>query len=157
MGFAILGTKVRKGSQEEMRADLLTGLEVEKKSMSLPIVNGIDSDTDDETKRSPIAIARGLRSGLASATSFRKEAPLPGCVLRGTGTKRLKKPGLGFCVVEEGPVVRGRYFGSWTWFSRPILVLPCSLDLLLLHSSPPITLCLWVLWGNKRPSDAQHN
>lgn len=95
-------------------ADLLTGLEVEKKSMSLPIVNGIDNDTEDETRRSPIAIARGLRSGLASATSFRKEAPLPGCVLRGTGTKRLKNPGLGFCGVEDGPVVRGRYFGSWT-------------------------------------------
>ena len=45
-----------------------TGLAEEKKSMSLPMVNGMLMDTDEETKRRPFAVAKGLRSGFASET-----------------------------------------------------------------------------------------
>ena len=38
--------------------------------MSFPMVNGMLMDTEEEMKSRPIAIARGLRSGLASATIF---------------------------------------------------------------------------------------
>lgn len=44
-------------------------VEPEKRSMMRPIVNGIESEIDDETNSSPTATAIVLRSGLASSTS----------------------------------------------------------------------------------------
>ena len=51
----------------------LTGDEDAKKSMSFPIVNGMLIETLDETNNRPIAVANGLRSGLARATTLRNE------------------------------------------------------------------------------------
>ena len=60
-----------------MRAEVVrTGVGLVKKSMSLPIVNGTLMETALDTMSSPMAIPRGLRSGLASAMIFRKEDAL---------------------------------------------------------------------------------
>jgi hypothetical protein len=56
-----------------VKDDRRTGDVDEKKSISLPTVNGMLIDTDDETKRSPIPMRRGLRSSFASETIFRSE------------------------------------------------------------------------------------
>ncbi len=50
-----------------------TGFGVEKKSISLPTVNGMDIDTVDETKSKPTAMDSGFRSGFARATILRNE------------------------------------------------------------------------------------
>ena len=41
-------------------------------------MNGILSDTDEETSKRPIAVRRGRRSGRASATILRKEVEVGG-------------------------------------------------------------------------------
>lgn len=41
--------------------------------MSFPTVNGMLNDTDEETRRSPMAVKRGRRSGRARATILRNE------------------------------------------------------------------------------------
>jgi len=51
----------------------LTGFEVEKKSISLPTVNGILIDMDDDTSKRPVAMRRGFLSGLAREIIFRKD------------------------------------------------------------------------------------
>lgn len=55
---------------------VLTGLVVVKKSMSLPMVKGTLMDTALDTMSSPMAIPRGLRSGLAREMILRKEDAL---------------------------------------------------------------------------------
>lgn len=47
---------------------ILTGFVDEKKSMSFPMVNGTLMETAEDTRRSPTAMSKGLRSGLARAT-----------------------------------------------------------------------------------------
>lgn len=51
----------------------LTTLAEEKKSISLPIVNGIDIETVEDTNSSPTAVKSGFLSGFANATIFRKD------------------------------------------------------------------------------------
>ena len=43
----------------------------------MPIVNGIDIDTEDETKRRPMAIDNDFFSDLARATIFMNDGALP--------------------------------------------------------------------------------
>lgn len=50
-----------------------TGLVVAKKSISFPIVKGTLIETEDETSSSPMAVRRGFFSGLARATTLRKD------------------------------------------------------------------------------------
>lgn len=64
-----------------MIAPARTGLVLEKKSINLPMVNGILMDTEDETSNKPMAIVKGFRSGFASANIFRKEDALWGALL----------------------------------------------------------------------------
>lgn len=52
---------------------MLTGLSVEKKSMSLPIVNGTLIETADDPRSRPIASVNGFHSGLARTSIFRKD------------------------------------------------------------------------------------
>ena len=60
----------RKGGRTVSRR---TGFSLAKQSINLPIVNGIDNDTVDDTSNNPTANESPFRSGLASATSLRKE------------------------------------------------------------------------------------
>ena len=71
----------------------LTGFVEEKKSISFPILNGIDIDTEDETNKSPIAVKRGFRSGLARAMILRADAALLGAGETEEGSIREKKDG----------------------------------------------------------------
>ena len=52
---------------------ILTGVGEAKKSISFPIVNGTDKETEEETRSSPTAINNGFCSGLARRTILRKE------------------------------------------------------------------------------------
>ena len=66
------GTKCADTSNKWLR----TGWAEAKKSMSFPTVNGIDRETEDETRRRPTAMPRFLLSGFARATIFRKDEAL---------------------------------------------------------------------------------
>lgn len=57
-------------SRKKMRR---TGFAIEKKSISFPIVNGIDMDTLDEINRSPTAVINVFRSGFARDAILRSE------------------------------------------------------------------------------------
>jgi hypothetical protein len=61
------------GDDVMRRGGIHTGSADEKKSISFPIVKGMLIETDEDTSSNPIAVTRGLRSGLASATILRKE------------------------------------------------------------------------------------
>ena len=52
---------------------VLTGVGDAKKSISFPIVNGTDKETEEETRSSPTAINNGFCSGLARRMILRKE------------------------------------------------------------------------------------
>ena len=52
---------------------VLTGVGEAKKSISFPIVNGTDKETEEETRSSPTAINNGFCSGLARRIILRKE------------------------------------------------------------------------------------
>lgn len=68
------------------------GFEEEKKSISLPIVNGTLIDTADEISKSPMAIKSGFLSGFARAKIFAKEAEPRGVF----ENKRERRDGLAF-------------------------------------------------------------
>lgn len=74
---------------------IYTGLVVEKKSISLPIVNGTLMETADETNSSPIAWNSGFRSGFAKATIFRNEEADCGDFLKAEVSVRDKTEGFG--------------------------------------------------------------
>jgi hypothetical protein len=59
-----------------------------KKSIKRPTVNGILSDTLEDSRSSPIAIVKGFRSGLASAKILRKDDELPGSFAKAVGVRR---------------------------------------------------------------------
>ena len=52
---------------------VLTGVGDAKKSISFPIVNGTDNETEEETRSNPTAINNGFCSGLARRMILRKE------------------------------------------------------------------------------------
>lgn len=71
---------------------MLTGLVVEKKSISLPIVNGTLMETADDASRRPIASVSGFHSGLAKSTILRNDDPLgDSLVPLGAGMKRARR------------------------------------------------------------------
>lgn len=64
----------------------------EKKSMSFPIVSGINMETEDETMSRPMASVSGLLSGRASSTSLRRDAEVEPSEFE--VKRRVRKPGL---------------------------------------------------------------
>lgn len=75
--FAIApAVKMKSNAPEACQRDRpkgIVGLGEQKKSISLPIVNGTLIDTADDRKSRPMAMSRGFFSGLARDTIFRND------------------------------------------------------------------------------------
>ena len=54
----------------QTRHETRTGFDDVKKSISFPTVNGMLSDTDEDTRSNPTAMSSGRRSGRARETIF---------------------------------------------------------------------------------------
>ena len=86
---------------------VLTGVGDAKKSISFPIVNGTDKETEEETRSSPTAINNGFCSGLARRIILRKEEEEDWFVSR-SGSESVEERGRSRRRVERRKWVRER-------------------------------------------------
>lgn len=93
------------------------GLDEAKKSISFPIVNGTDNDTDEETRSNPTAISNGFRSGFARLMILRNE-DLPvseSSERREAGKKREREKDFGCLGASSGVFLGGFELSEGGW------------------------------------------